>query len=126
MNQKNGTPTIIRTERGLTIKGTRITLYDVLEYLQADYPTWLIQERLSLTEEQMTVALIYIQEHQTEVEAEYQTVLETSQEIRIYWEQRNQERFKQASQRSPKPEEKVLREKLDAWKSQRSGRLFIP
>lgn len=138
MALKNGTPAIIRTERGLTIKGTRITLYDVMEYLKADYPIWLIQERLSLTEEQLTSALIYIQEHQTEVEAEYQTVLETSQEIRTYWEQYNEERFKQASQRSPKPEEKVLREKLDAWKSQLevivldldiycgSGRLFIP
>jgi uncharacterized protein (DUF433 family) len=118
MTQKNGPLAIIRTERGLTIKGTRITLYDVMEYLKADYPTWLIQDRLSLTEEQLTTALIYIQEHQTEVDAEYQAVLETSQEIRTYWEQHNQERFQQASQRSAKPEEKILREKLDAWKTQ--------
>jgi hypothetical protein len=29
---------IIRTERGLTIAGTRITLYDVMDYLTAQYP----------------------------------------------------------------------------------------
>lgn len=33
----NGQPTIIRTERGLTIAGTRITLYDVMDYVTAQY-----------------------------------------------------------------------------------------
>ncbi len=117
MTTVNGSPAIIRTERGLTIKGTRITLYDVMEYLKADYPIWLLRDRLSLTEEQLTAALIYIQEHQTEVEGEYQAVLETAQEIRTYWELHNQERFKQATQRPTNLEEKVLREKLDAWKT---------
>ena len=31
-------PAIIRTERGLTIPGTRITLYDVMDYVAAQYP----------------------------------------------------------------------------------------
>jgi len=34
----NGQSAIIRTERGLTIAGTRITLYDVMDYLKAQYP----------------------------------------------------------------------------------------
>jgi len=34
----NHQPIIIRTERGLTISGTRITLYDVMDYLTAKYP----------------------------------------------------------------------------------------
>lgn len=29
---------IIRTERGLTIAGTRITIYDVIDYVTAQYP----------------------------------------------------------------------------------------
>ena len=29
--------TIIRTERGLTISGTRLTLYDVIDFLKAEY-----------------------------------------------------------------------------------------
>ena len=31
-------PAIIRTERGLTISGTRVTLYDVMDYVAAQYP----------------------------------------------------------------------------------------
>ncbi len=38
----NGQSAIIRTERGLTIAGTRITLYDVMDYLKAQYPPKLI------------------------------------------------------------------------------------
>ncbi len=34
----NQQPGIIRTERGLTITGTRITLYDVMDYVTAQYP----------------------------------------------------------------------------------------
>ena len=33
----NEQATIIRTERGLTIVGTRISLYDVIDFLRADY-----------------------------------------------------------------------------------------
>ena len=36
-------PKIIRTERGLTISGTRITLYDVMDYVTAQYPPKFIQ-----------------------------------------------------------------------------------
>lgn len=31
-------PAITRTERGLTIAGTRISLYDVMDFLKAQYP----------------------------------------------------------------------------------------
>jgi hypothetical protein len=34
----DGQAEIIRTERGLTIAGTRITLYDVMDYVTAQYP----------------------------------------------------------------------------------------
>lgn len=41
-----------------------------------------------MTEEQLNAALSYIEEHHSEVEAEYQTVLQTSEEIREYWEEK--------------------------------------
>jgi uncharacterized protein (DUF433 family) len=53
--------TIIRTERGLTIAGTRITLYDVMDYVIAQYPPKFIRAMLSLTNEQIDAALSYIQ-----------------------------------------------------------------
>ena len=34
---------IIRTERGLTISRTRITIYDVMDYVKAQYPAKFIQ-----------------------------------------------------------------------------------
>lgn len=35
-SQSNKQAAIIHTERGLTIAGTRITLYDVIDYLESD------------------------------------------------------------------------------------------
>jgi hypothetical protein len=40
---------IVRTERGLTIAGTRITLYDVMDYVTAQYPPNYIQGLFDLT-----------------------------------------------------------------------------
>ncbi|WP_366048867.1 hypothetical protein [Microcoleus sp. PH2017_11_PCY_U_A] len=34
----NATIALVRTEGGLTIAGTRITIYDVMDYLKAEYP----------------------------------------------------------------------------------------
>lgn len=80
---------IIRTERGLTISGTRITLYDVMDYATAQYPPKFIQGLFDLTEEQINTALAYIETHRTEVETEYQQVLKESEELRQYYEEQN-------------------------------------
>lgn len=109
--------TIIRTERGLTISGTRITLYDVMDYLKAQYPSKLIREKLGLNDEQIRLALEYIDIHRAEVEAEYQECLKTAAEIRQYWEERNRERFAKIAAMPPKPGEEALRAKLQAWKA---------
>ncbi len=34
---------VIRTDRGLTIAGTRITLYTIMDYLKLDWPAKLIR-----------------------------------------------------------------------------------
>ena len=44
----NGQASIIRTERGLTIAGTRITLYDVMDHLVAGWTPKLILNWLPL------------------------------------------------------------------------------
>jgi uncharacterized protein (DUF433 family) len=112
-----GQATIIRTERGLTISGTRITLYDVMDYRKAHYPSKLIREKLGLNDEQIRLALEYIDTHRAEVEAEYQECLQTAAEIRQYWEERNRERFAKIAAMSPKPGQEALRAKLQAWKA---------
>jgi|GEM_PF-6888605 len=52
---QNEQETIIRTERGLTIAGTRITLYDVMDYIKAEYPHKYIRDAFMLTDEQINV-----------------------------------------------------------------------
>ena len=41
---------IIRTERGLSIAGTRITIYDIMDYVTAQYPPKFIRGLFDLTE----------------------------------------------------------------------------
>ena len=99
--ESNQQAAIIRTERGLTIGGTRITLYDVMDYVKSQYPPKFIGDVLNLTDEQVTAALSYIETNQTEVEEEYQIVLKEAEEIRRYWEERNRERFAEIAKLPP-------------------------
>ena len=111
-----GEPAIVRTNRGLTIAGTRITLYDVMDYFTASYPAKLIREKLCLTDAQVDAALLYIEAHQREVEAEYQQVLQIAEDNRQYWEERNREHFARLATAPPKPNQEAIRTKLQAWK----------
>jgi uncharacterized protein (DUF433 family) len=112
----SGKSAIVRTERGLAIAGTRITLYDVMDYLKAQYPPSLIREKLCLDNEQINSALAYIDSHRAEVETEYQEALKTAEEIQQYWADRNRERFAKIAALPPKPGQEALRAKLQAWK----------
>ena len=119
----DGHSIIIRTERGLTISGTRITLYDVMDYVTAQYPSKFIQGLFDLTEEQINVALAYIEAHRSEVEAEYQQVLQETEELRQYYEQQNRERVARGAAKSPKPGTEAAWEKLRAAKAKRESRV---
>lgn len=112
---------IIRTERGLTIAGTRITLYDVIDLIKAQYPPKLIRDKFNLTDEQISAALSYIDTNHTQVEAEYQEVLQTREEIYQYWEERNREHFAKMAAKPQKPEKKALWAKLEEQKAQRTS-----
>jgi len=79
-------PNIIRTERGLTIAGTRITLYDILQYLHdSRWTEESARDILHLTRDQMRAALNYISSaHRAEVAAEYRDVVAQNDEICRY------------------------------------------
>lgn len=111
-----GQTEIVRTERGLAIAETRITLYDVMDYFTAGYPAKLIREKLCLTDAQTSAALSYIEAHQAEVESEYQQVLQIAEDNRQYWQERNQEHFARLAAIPPKPGQETIRAKLQAWK----------
>ncbi|EKQ69925.1 Protein of unknown function (DUF433) [Leptolyngbyaceae cyanobacterium JSC-12] len=119
-NEKAG---IIRTERGLTIAGTRITLYDVMDYVTAQYPPKFIQGLFDLTEAQINAALTYIETHRAEVEAEYQQVLQEAEELRKYYEEQNRERVAQSAAKPAKPGTEAAWEKLRAAKAKRESKV---
>lgn len=107
---------VVRNERGLSISGTRITLYDVMDYLTAGWPLKLIRDRLQLTDQQIDDVMAYIESHREEVDQEYQIVLRTAEENRQYWEERNKERLARNTPSPLKPDQEELRAKLKAWK----------
>jgi uncharacterized protein (DUF433 family) len=110
-------PTVIRREGfGLCITGTRITLYDVMDYVKNDWPPKLIQHWLKLTDKQITDVMEYIKTHRTEVEAEYQQVLEYAKELRRSYEDKNRARFEKIKAMPPKPGQDKIRAKLKALK----------
>ncbi len=115
---------IIRTERGLTISGTRITLYDVIDLLKAEYPSKLIRDKFNLTNEQVDAALSYIEDNHTQVETEYQEVLQTREEIRQYWEEHNREHFDRIAKIPHKPELEALWKKLEEQKARRANNIL--
>jgi uncharacterized protein (DUF433 family) len=119
----NQHPSIIRTERGLTISGTRITLYDLMDYVTAQYPPKFIQGLFELTEEQINIALAYIETNSVEVEVEYQQVLKEAEELQEYYEEQNRELIIRTVAKSPKPGTEEAWKKLRAAKAKRESKV---
>jgi uncharacterized protein (DUF433 family) len=111
----NGQSTVVRTERGLSIVGTRLTLYAIMDYLRAGWPVQLIQDWLNLTSEQMAGVLAYLDTHREEVEIEYQHVVRQAEETRHYWENRSLDRHANRPDTSCSPEQAALLSRLRAW-----------
>lgn len=111
-------PTVVRTSRGLSIAGTRITLYSIMDYVKAGWPPKLIRDRLNLTDKQITDVMDYINAHREEVEAEYQLVLQQAKEIRQYWEERNRDRLAKIATMGPPPGKEEIWAKVQAKKKQ--------
>lgn len=105
---------IDKTSRGLTITGTRITLYTIMEHRKNEWPPHLIQDWFNLSAEQMEGVLDYIEAHHEEVEAEYQQVIKEAEETERYWREYNREHFARVASLPPKPGQEQIRAKLNA------------
>jgi uncharacterized protein (DUF433 family) len=108
---------VIRTDRGLTIAGTRLSVYDVMDHLKAGWAPHLIPNFLPLTQPQLDAVLAYIDANHAAVEAEYQAVLQASQELQAEWDKKNHDRLAEIAMIPPKPEQAELHAKLQAWKA---------
>ncbi len=66
---------IIDRGRGPEIAGTRITVYDILDYLDEGWHSTAIALLFRVSSREVDAALRYIEEHEEEVRAEYQRIL---------------------------------------------------
>lgn len=118
MNETITQETVIRTSRGLTIAGTRITLYSIMDYVKADWPPKLIKDLFDLTDQQITDVLAYIKANRDEVESEYQYVLQKAEENRRHWTEYNHEHLQKVAAMPHKPEHAEIWKKLKARQAQ--------
>ena len=109
--------TVVKTSRGLSVAGTRITLYQIMDYLNAKHPPEIIRDHFRLTIQQTEDVLTYIEQHRDEMDAEYQRIVKQAEENRQYWQQRNTPRFEELATRPRKAEHQAIWEKLDASKT---------
>jgi uncharacterized protein (DUF433 family) len=118
-------PSIIRRpDKGLTISGTRVTLYALLDYLHAAWPHEEIREWLNLTDEQLRAALDYLAAHRDEVEAEYREVVRQADERRRAHEEALRAHLARTPPAPPSPEKAALYAKLAAQRGQTLHDLF--
>ncbi len=68
-------PKIIDRGRGPEIAGTRITVFDVMDYLKHNWHRDRIAMLFRLSSSDIQAAIDYIEAHRPEVEAEYQSIL---------------------------------------------------
>lgn len=111
-------PTVVRTERGLSINGTRVTLYHIMDHVRAGRAAEEIHRWLPmLSKRQIADALGYLEEHRLEVEAEYDCVVAKADENRRHWEEKYGERVTQIKATPPKPEYAAAWAKLQALRN---------
>jgi uncharacterized protein (DUF433 family) len=67
---------IIKVGRTPCIEGSRITVFDVLDYLQEGWDSMQIALFFRLGTRQVDAAIRYIEEHRDEVMADYQRILD--------------------------------------------------
>ena len=109
-------PTVVRTSRGLSVAGTRITLYQIMDYIRADEPPEAVRDHFRLTIKQTDDVLKYIKTHYDEVDKEYLRIVAQSEENRRYWHERNKKRFDRLSKLPRNPEYKKVWDKIDELK----------
>ncbi len=74
--------TVIDRGRGPEIAGTRITVYDVMDYLKHDWHRDRIAALFRLSSRDIQAAIDYIDQHRERVETDYQAILERHRNYR--------------------------------------------
>jgi hypothetical protein len=117
-------PGIARTERGLVVAGTRVTLYAIMEFIKYEggVPSpAMIRERFPIlkSDEQVADVLAYFDANRAEFEAEYEEVLREAAEIERYHRERTRDLLERIAALPPKPEQAAVRAKLAEARARR-------
>lgn len=81
--------TVLRVSRGLTVHGTRLTLYFIRDHMKAGNSLKNIRDIFELTDEEMLDILDYFHLNKEEFEKEYREVVKAGEDERRYWEDAN-------------------------------------
>ncbi len=108
---------IRRSDRGLCVTGTGITLYTIMDYIKASWPEKLIRDVMELTDEQIKGVMKFIHTHRKEFEAEYEQVVKDAEADRKYWEERNRKRLEKIAETAPPPGNEELWQFAQKWKA---------
>jgi hypothetical protein len=105
--------TVVRKEAGLTVKGSRLTLYYIMDEIEKKSSLQNIRDLYELTDEEMLEILDYIHLHGEEVEKEYREILQSAEANRKYWEEHNRDLLSKTYQ-----QRETIRAKLQEWREQ--------
>lgn len=118
MSETNGI--IVITGRGPSIKGTRLTIYSLMEYLKDGWTPKHTAQWFNLTPEEMDGVMAYIKANEAELEKDYAEVMRRAEEERIYWTERNKGRDDHSNAKPPANYKiAIARARLAALKQQR-------
>ena len=96
-------PHVNRTERGLVVRGTRLTLYQLWESLLHGMPREEAPTFYRISPEQLSGAIEFIESNRAAFDVEYQSILRSAEELRKYYEEKNRERLAQIAALPPPP-----------------------
>jgi len=80
-----------RSDRGLCVAGTKISLFSIMDYIKAGKQEDLLIY-VGLSEEQLNQALAYIEEHREEFEVNYAEYVRKADEMERYYRERERQR----------------------------------
>ena len=111
MRHKIAEAKIINRGRGPEIAGTRITVYDVMDYYKDGWHRDQIAVLFRLSSRDIQAAIDYIESHREEVEVEYQKILDRHRNYKYPPEV--QAKINQIQGRAKRRLEEIRRERLE-------------
>ena len=109
-----------RSDRGLCVADTRVTLYCLMDLIDAGWPRNKIHRWYPIiTREQLDDVYAYIEDHRDEFAAEYEEVVRESDRIEAYYRAKEEERRKERPPFVPPPGKEAAWARLQDYKRRR-------